>query len=120
MKSVIRVCLLVICSVAFFAVILFPPFYLHPKYYRDAKWVESYWGEIILDDSALSELKDSKIFLRREWRFLFFEGGKVGCLPLDWSMLALELIGVFGIWFGTWVVLRMIRNGNPKIKRKND
>lgn len=118
MKSAIRVCLLVVCAMAFFAVILFPPFYLHPKYYKQD--VEEYWDSVMGDRFYSYELSMSKIFFRREWKFVALEGGKVGCLPLDWSMLVLELVGVFGIWFGTWVVLRMIRDGDPKIKRKNE
>ena len=102
MRKVLKVILLSVCVISFLVVVLIPPFYSYPKS-----------TDLEVRRARLSH----NLLLRRDWTFIFSEAGVPGCRPVDWGMLALEFIGVFGLWFGTWLLFKKVdrrkRQGNP-------
>ena len=106
MRKALKVILLFICAISFLVVVLIPPFYSYPKS-----------ADLEIRRARLFQYGEYNHFLRRDWAFIFSEARVPGCRPVDWGMLALELVGVFGLWFGTWLLLKEVdrrkRQGNP-------
>lgn len=109
MKTTLKIVLLLVCVGSFLGVILFPPFYLHPKDFfpKDDRLQWALFSG--RPEADFETIRNSPTFMRRDWKFIASQGGKGGCLPVDWGMLALELVGVLGIWFGTWIVFRSLK-----------
>jgi uncharacterized membrane protein SpoIIM required for sporulation len=103
--KVLKVILLSLSVSSFLLVVLIPPFY---SYHKSAE-LEKQRTEVFLEQYWRHH------FLRRDWVFIFTEAGTSGCRPVDWGMLALEFVGVFGLWFGTWLLFRRMDERRRRI-----